>query len=54
VDDGGGIAVTLGGLIVAVIVWIMGKLRGQDLFDQVMRQAEADRAESEHVSPIDA
>ncbi len=41
---------TLSGLIVTVIVWLVGKLRGQDLFDEVTRQAEADLAESEPVS----
>lgn len=49
----GGIAVTFDGLIVAVIVWLVGKLRGHDLFDQVMRQAEADQAASGPVSPVD-
>ncbi len=44
---------TFGGFIVAVIVWLVGKLRGQDLFDQVMREAEADRAASGPVSPVD-
>lgn len=36
----GGIAVTFGGLIAAVLIWLVDKLKGRDFFDQVMREAE--------------
>jgi hypothetical protein len=35
-----GIAITLSDLITALVGWAVAKLRGYDLFDQVMREAE--------------
>jgi hypothetical protein len=35
-----GIALTLSGPITAVVGWAVAKVRGHDLFDQVMREAE--------------
>jgi hypothetical protein len=35
-----GIVVTLWDLIAAVSAWLVTKLRGEDLFDQVVREAE--------------
>jgi hypothetical protein len=36
-----GIALTLGDLVTALVGWVVAKLRGRDLFDEVMREAEA-------------
>jgi Na+/H+ antiporter NhaD/arsenite permease-like protein len=49
----GGLAVTFGGLIAAVILWLVDKLRGRDLFEQVIRQAEAEQAAPGPASPVD-
>ena len=40
-----GIALTLNELLVALVGWVVAKLRGHDLFDQVMREAEAPGSE---------
>jgi hypothetical protein len=40
-----GIALTLNELLVALVGWVLAKLRGRDLFDQVMREAEAPGSE---------
>jgi hypothetical protein len=39
-----GIVVTLGDLIAAVSGWLVAKLRGKDLFDQVARQGQPGQA----------
>jgi hypothetical protein len=39
-----GIIVTLADLIAAVSGWLVTKLRGADLFDQVVREAEPGQA----------
>lgn len=39
-----GIVVTLGDLIAAVSGWLVTKLRGEDLFDQVVGEAEPGEA----------
>jgi hypothetical protein len=38
----GGIALTLSEPVTALVGWVIAKLRGHDLFDEVMRDAEAD------------
>jgi len=40
VDLAAGIAMTLSDLITAVVCWAVAKVRGYDLFDEVMREAE--------------
>jgi hypothetical protein len=40
----GGIALTLSELVTALVGWLVAKLRGHDLFDEVMREAEAETA----------
>jgi hypothetical protein len=39
-----GIALTLSDLVTALAGWVIAKLRGHDLFDQVMLEAEASAA----------
>jgi hypothetical protein len=39
-----GIAVTLSDLIAGVSGWLAAKVRGEDLFDQVVGEAERERA----------
>jgi hypothetical protein len=39
-----GIVVTLGDLIAAVSGWLVAKLRGKDLFDQVVRERQPGQA----------
>jgi hypothetical protein len=36
-----GIALTFSELVTAVVGWVVAKLRGHDLFDDVMRETEA-------------
>jgi hypothetical protein len=36
-----GIALTLSELVTALVGWVVAKLRGHDLFDEVMRDAKA-------------
>jgi len=36
-----GIALTVSELVTALVGWVVAKLRGYDLFDEVMREAEA-------------
>ena len=36
-----GIALTLSELVTALVGWVVAKLRGHDLFDEVMGDAEA-------------
>ena len=42
-----GIALTLNDLLTALVGWVVVKLRGGDLFDQVMREAEVPRSETQ-------
>jgi hypothetical protein len=35
-----GIALTFSELVTALVGWVAAKLRGHDLFDEVMREAE--------------
>jgi hypothetical protein len=37
-----GIALTFSELVVALVDWVVAKLRGHDLFDEVMRDPAAD------------
>jgi hypothetical protein len=39
-----GIALTLSDLVTALASWVVAKLRSHDLFDEVMREAEASTA----------
>jgi hypothetical protein len=39
-----GIALTLSELVTALVGWVVAKLRGHDLFDEVMGEAEAGAA----------
>jgi hypothetical protein len=39
-----GIALTFSELVTALVGWLVAKLRGNDLFDEVMRNAEAEPA----------
>jgi hypothetical protein len=39
-----GIALTLSDLVTALAGWIVAKLRGHDLFDEVVREPEAQAA----------
>jgi uncharacterized membrane protein len=39
-----GIALSLSDLVTALASWVVAKLCGHDLFDQVMREAEAKAA----------
>jgi hypothetical protein len=39
-----GIALTFSELVTALVGWLVAKLRGHDLFDEVMREAEAETA----------
>jgi hypothetical protein len=43
-DIAAGIVLTLGELVTALVGWVVAKLRGHDLFDEVMREAEAEAA----------
>jgi hypothetical protein len=45
VEIAAGIALTLSDLLTALVGWVVIKLRGGDLFDQVMREAEAPGSE---------
>ena len=36
-----GIALTLSDLVTALIGWVVAKVRSHDLFDEVMREADA-------------
>jgi hypothetical protein len=49
-----GIAVTFSELITALVGWLVAKLRGDGLFDQVMREVEAEAETSTAVSPTDS
>jgi len=40
-----GIALTVSELVTALVGWVVAKLRGYDLFDEVMREAEATAAQ---------
>jgi hypothetical protein len=39
-----GIVLTLADLMTAVFGWVVAKVRGYDLFDEIMREGEADTA----------
>jgi hypothetical protein len=39
-----GIALSLSDLVTALASWVVAKLRGHDLFDQVMREGDAEDA----------
>jgi hypothetical protein len=49
-----GIVATFSELITALAGWFVAKLRGHDLFDQVMRDAEAEAEKSGVVTPTDS
>jgi hypothetical protein len=46
-----GIALTLSEVVTALVGWVVAKLRGHDLFDEVMGEAEAGLLGHPHPSP---
>jgi hypothetical protein len=53
-ETAAGLAATFSELITALVSWFVAKLRGHDLFDQVMREGEAEAAKSAAVSSADS
>jgi hypothetical protein len=53
-ETAAGLAATFSELISALVGWFVAKLRGHDLFDQVMREGEAEAEKSATVSSPDS
>jgi hypothetical protein len=53
-ETAAGLAATFSELITAFVGWLVAKLRGHDLFDQVMRDGDAEAEKSVAASPTDS
>jgi hypothetical protein len=53
-ETAAGLAAAFSELITALVSWFVAKLRGHDLFDQLMRNSETEAEQSGTVSPTDS